>query len=368
MPFSSPPHNRPTRRRDFQIAIICALPLEYDAASLLVDEFWDKDDKQYGRTSGDMNKYRNGRIGVHDVVLMLLPKMGKAAVAGSTGSLRTSYPGVRIAFLVGICGGVPRSSTHEALLGDVVISDGIIEYDFGRQCPGKFIMKQGTEGNLGIANKDIRSLITYLKTEPGKYDLRRDAADFLKFLQHAAVEKCYRRSYNHPGVLEDKLYMSTYRHKHRDNAHCDVCQEEAETFCHEAAQASCEKLGCNEANLVTRQILDSAHNLHRPCPEIFIGRVASGDTVMKSGEHRDQVAKQYDVIAFEIEGAGVWDELPCVIVKGICDYADSHKNKAWQPFAAATAAAVLKAILRRYTLGDSAKSVVHEGKRIEPLS
>jgi nucleoside phosphorylase len=86
---------------------------------------------------------------------------------------------------------------------------------------------------------------------------------------------------------------------------------------------------------------------------------------MKSGEHRDQVVKQYDVIAFEMEGAGVCDELPCIVVKGICDYADSHKSKVWQPFAAATAAAALKAILRKYTLDDGTESAVDQSKMIK---
>ncbi|KAL6786626.1 hypothetical protein J3E68DRAFT_420151 [Trichoderma sp. SZMC 28012] len=77
---------------------------------------------------------------------------------------------------------------------------------------------------------------------------------------------------------------------------------------------------------------------------------------MKSGEHRDRIARQRGIIAFEMEGAGVWDELPCIIVKGVCDYADSHKNKVWQPFAAATAASVMKAMLGRYTLAESSSS------------
>ncbi len=80
-------------------------------------------------------------------------------------------------------------------------------------------------------------------------------------------------------------------------------------------------------------------------PEIHIGRMASGDSVMKSGEHRDQIARQQNVIAFEMEGAGAWDEVPCIVIKGVCDYADSHKNKLRQPFAAATAASVMKAVL-----------------------
>ena len=40
------------------------------------------------------------------------------------------------------------------------------------------------------------------------------------------------------------------------------------------------------------------------------------------------------------------DTFPCVVIRGICDYADSHKNKIWQPYAAATAAAYAKELLR----------------------
>jgi nucleoside phosphorylase len=36
---------------------------------------------------------------------------------------------------------------------------------------------------------------------------------------------------------------------------------------------------------------------------------------------------------------------PCVIIRGISDYADSHKNWIWQPYAAATAAAYAKELL-----------------------
>jgi len=69
---------------------------------------------------------------------------------------------------------------------------------------------------------------------------------------------------------------------------------------------------------------------------------------MKSGEDRDEIAVREKVIGFEMEGAGVWDEFPCVIIKGVCDYADSHKNKKWQGYAAATAAACMKAFLKEW--------------------
>jgi hypothetical protein len=66
---------------------------------------------------------------------------------------------------------------------------------------------------------------------------------------------------------------------------------------------------------------------------------------MKSGEHRDKLAKAAKIIGFEMEGAGVCDNLRCLIIKGISDYADSHKNKVWQQYAAATAASCCKAFL-----------------------
>jgi hypothetical protein len=53
-----------------------------------------------------------------------------------------------------------------------------------------------------------------------------------------------------------------------------------------------------------------------------------------------------------MEGAGVWDEVLCIVVKGVYDYADSHKLKDWQNFAAATAASASKAILERYIQTD----------------
>ncbi|KAL7796741.1 hypothetical protein V8C37DRAFT_408226 [Trichoderma ceciliae] len=348
-------YDRPSRRQDFQIAIICALSLEYDAAILLVDEFWDQEGRQYGRTSGDTNMYRNGRIGMHNVVLTLLPNMGKAAVAGSAASLRTSYPNLKLVFLVGVCGGVPNLDSHEALLGDVVIGEAIVQYDFGRQYPGKFVPKDTAEGTLSAPNKDIRSLLAYFKSDAGKDDLRWNTGNHLKVLQGVAVMKQYQHSYRYPGFVEDKLFAATYRHKHREQASCGVCHGGNELFCDKAAQVSCADLGCDEDELVPRQRLKRKRDLgweETQCPEIFIGRVASADTVMKSGDHRDQIAKQHSIVAFEMEGAGLWDEAPCIVVKGICDYADSHKNKIWQPFAAATAAAVTKAMLERYNLTD----------------
>jgi nucleoside phosphorylase len=311
------------------------LPLEYDAVSLLFDQFWDEDGEQYGRAPGDTNTYTTGRIGKYDVVLALLPNMGKAAAAGAAASVRSSYSGLKLAFFVGICGGVPGAGADEALLGDVVISKTVVQHDLGRQFPNEFVTKNTVNDNPGRPNKDIRGLIASFETELGRERLQQKASEYLKDLQSAAAHKRRRCNYRYPGAAEDKLFAPAYRHRHRAPQSCAVCDGETDGFCEEAAKASCAELNCDEGQLVARERLGTDGMQY---PEIFI---------------RDRIAQQQNVIAFEMEGAGAWDEVPCIIVKGICDYADSHKNKLWQPFAAATAASVMKAVLGRYARTDS---------------
>ena len=79
---------------------------------------------------------------------------------------------------------------------------------------------------------------------------------------------------------------------------------------------------------------------------------------MRSAEHRDKFAKQHNIIAFKMEGAGLWDEVPSIAIKVICDYSGSHKNKLWQSYAAATAADMTKAVLTRYDLSDEIENAI----------
>jgi len=84
-------------------------------------------------------------------------------------------------------------------------------------------------------------------------------------------------------------------------------------------------------------------------PMIHLGTMGSGDAVMKSGPHRDALAQCEGIIAVEMEGAGVWRHGPSIAIRGVCDYADSHKRKGWQGHAAPTAAACAKAFLMEWT-------------------
>jgi hypothetical protein len=66
---------------------------------------------------------------------------------------------------------------------------------------------------------------------------------------------------------------------------------------------------------------------------------------MKDGRTRERLRKKFDMLCFEMEAAGLLNHFQCVVIRGICDYSDSHKNKTWQPYAAATAAAYAKELL-----------------------
>jgi nucleoside phosphorylase len=80
---------------------------------------------------------------------------------------------------------------------------------------------------------------------------------------------------------------------------------------------------------------------------VHYGLIASGNKVIKDAGFRDKLNKDLggDVLCVEMEAAGLMNNFPCVVIRGICDYADSHKNKAWQEHAAAAAAAFAKELL-----------------------
>ncbi|KAK1967036.1 phosphorylase superfamily protein [Colletotrichum sublineola] len=360
--------SRPSRRDEFEIAVVCALPLEYDAAALAFDEFWDDDGDTYGRAEGDPNSYSTGRIGRYNVVLALLPNMGKVSAASAAASLRSSFTGLRLALVTGICGGVPSPGTdEEIILGDVIISRTVVQYDYGRQYPDRFIRKDTLDANLGRPNRDIRSLLSTFDTDRGRDGLQRGAAQVMNQIREKAAKRRRRGRYIRPSASEDRLFKPDYQHEHRDQSDCGCFEQ----VCEAARAASCDELGCDTAELVLRDRLQEApgedpdgdHGSNEF--EIYVGCVGSGDTVMKSGKDRDRIARENGLIAFEMEGAGVWDEVPCIVVKGVCDYADSHKNKKWQTYAAATAASVMKALLARYTQTDKPLEGIRNGVTAE---
>ncbi|KAG7288356.1 hypothetical protein NEMBOFW57_007887 [Staphylotrichum longicolle] len=307
----------PSSRDEFQIGIVCALPLEFDAVVASLDHVWPEDVcAALGKAPGDGNTYTLGRMKQHNVVLTLLRQrggkasMGKASAAIVASDLRHSWFSLTLALLVGICGGVPKAGNREMLLGDVVISSSVVQYDFGQQFPDGFRRKHGPQNSLAAPMAENASILGILNTDYGRETVRARTASSLMALQQT------RPKYTFPGAAFDKR--------------------------------------CSDDFLVKRSRLEERLEATTDDdavfqPAIFVGGVATGDTVMKSGVTRDAVAKAEGIIAFEMEAAGIWEQLPTLVLKGVCDYADSHKNKKWQDYAAGTAAAAAKAVAAFHT-------------------
>ncbi|KAJ0414726.1 hypothetical protein BJY00DRAFT_294614 [Aspergillus carlsbadensis] len=309
------PERRAPQPLDFRRAIICALPREFDAVEALFDEHYDVPAQRH---HGDPNFYRTGRLGTECVVLTCLAEMGKGSAASAASTLRVSFPNINLALVVGVCGGVPFPTENtELIMGDVIVSHQVVKFDFGRQYPDRFEQKGSVVDILDRSNQDVRCFLSVFQTRREKERFQQMHVQYLRQLEARPI-------WRYPGVEHDRLFPSTSRH-------VDIS----------SASSSCDQAGC-QGELIQRARLDTQDT---PRPRVHYGPIASGDTVMKSAEHRDRLARTSGIIAFEMEGAGVCNSLSCLIIKGACDYADSHKNKVWQDYAAASAAACAKALL-----------------------
>jgi nucleoside phosphorylase len=321
---------RPASTDGFETAIFCALGLEGNAVVALFDQRWDNDGFPYEKHRGDRNAYTVGAIGRHCVVLVHMPGMGKVNAAAVANCCRMTFHNVKLALVVGVCGAVPFfGEGREIVLGDIIISSALVQYDLGKSLPDRFERKDALLDTLGRPDPEIRAFLEKIQTTDARKEMQAKISEYIEVLQD---EPELRAAY--PGTTTDILFEASYRHPNKD--------------------MSCDECGCN-GQPVPRSRLEQI----APQPAVYVGFMASGDTVMKNGEHRDDVAKQTEAIAFEMEGAGIWDTFPCVLViKAACDYADSHKNKIWQPYAAASAAACMKALL-----GQWAPSIPKTGHR-----
>ncbi|KAJ5966429.1 hypothetical protein N7481_013143 [Penicillium waksmanii] len=294
----------------FEFAIICALPREFDAVEVSLDEIYDQTPVQ---NVNDSNFYKTGRIGPFNIVLACLPEMGKESAASAASSLQISFPSISLTLVVGICGGVPFPAPGtELILGDVVMSHQVLKFDFGRQYPDRFEQRGGVQDTLDRSNRSIRSLISGLQINSSRVEFQEMHT---RYLQDVGEKGSI---WQYPGVDQDRLFPSSFDLKDTS------------------------KSTDSEEDLVERHRLTGGDN---PKPRLHCGPIGSTDTVMKSAKHRDDLAQGSQLVGFEMEGSGVCNNLSCIIIKGACDYADSHKTKVWQDYAAASAACATKSFL-----------------------
>ncbi|KAF4948678.1 hypothetical protein FGADI_9453 [Fusarium gaditjirri] len=368
---------RPKSRDEFDIAIICALSFEADAVLALFDHHWDEDEcgVSFGKARGDPNAYSTGVLGQHNVVLAHLPNMGKVAAGTIAAFCRMSYPNISLALVVGICGGAPfhGNKKEEIVLGDVIISTGVVQYDLGRRFPNNFEIKDTLDDSLGRPGLEVRNLLSKLKTKRQQDKLQTATRGYI----HEVLQETGKPA-DFPERSQDIVFPADYRHKHQEPSACAICAacvSRSDPVCENALRSTCQELKCDLQQRLIRTRVEAVAKDHAkeldkeiPLPFVHFGRFASGDMVMKSGEDRDHLTLSKDAIGFEMESAGVWDVFPCIIIKSVSDYADSHKNDNWQGYAAASAAGCTKAFLRYwYSARHEFQSETEEKTLVEQL-
>lgn len=307
---------------DYTVGWICAITAEYVAAQAFLEV-------KHGRPeyvhSHDNNDYTLGGIGQHNVVIAVLPdgEYGISSAAGVAKDMLHSFPNIRIGLMVGIGGGAP-TPTHDIRLGDIVVSaprgvkGGVFQYDFGKAIQDQSFRLTGF---LNQPPTVLRTAVSGLKAQYESDGHQIDEAI------NSALEKKPRlkRNYKRPDPNTDKLYLSEVTHPANDEGSCiEVCGE-------------------GHSKLVLR----SARTQDEDNPAVHYGIVASANQLMKDALLRDKFAKENGVLCFEMEAAGLMNHFPCLVIRGICDYSDTHKNKEWQGYAAMAAAAYAKDLLIR---------------------
>ncbi|ETS81074.1 hypothetical protein PFICI_06076 [Pestalotiopsis fici W106-1] len=296
---------------DYTVAIVCAIEFEMSAVRYMLDE----EHARLPSSHGDSNNYILGKLCGHHVVLACLPgNQGKSAAAIVATNLDRTFPSIKWRFLAGIGGGVP-SDRNDIRLGDVVVSmpegeyGGVVQYDLGKDIDTGFKLK----GFLSAPPSRLRSAVNNMRSDH-RLDDNKIEEFVTAMLQRGRRLNVYRRPAGDTDVLFDADYA------------------------HPSDQPSCSS--CDRTKVVARPPREWDG------PEIHYGLIASGDRVMRSAVKRNlHVRNIGDILCFEMEAAGLSTEFPYIVIRGISDYADSHKNDAWQHYAAAAAAACTKEFL-----------------------
>jgi nucleoside phosphorylase len=313
--FSTMALSTPLKNQEYTIGWICVLPLELAAACAMLDESHGAPQEQHPQ---DKNNYYLGSIWGFNIAIACPPfgVCGATSAATVATQMLSSFQSIRIGLMVGIGGGIP-SKIHDIRLGDIVVSKpkstfGVVQYDFGKVgAEGKFI-------RTGSLNKPPLVLLNAIARLQAEHMLKEsNIPRYLSEMLAKYTSAKVRADYSYQGAQNDRLYEADYKHV-GDGDTCEYC----------------------DVNKVLPRLDRNSND-----PFIHYGAIASGNKVIKHGETRDQVGKEFGVICFEMEAAGLMDNYPCLVIRGICDYSDSHKNKRWRRYAAVTAAAYAKELL-----------------------
>ncbi|KAF7554286.1 hypothetical protein G7Z17_g3000 [Cylindrodendrum hubeiense] len=276
---------------DYTVGWLCALPKEQTAAKAMLDQIH----PDLRKPTNDSNAYTLGSIAEHNIVIACLPKgkIGTNAAATFATQMVRTFPSIKVGLMVGIGGGIPP----QVRLGDVVVSTptgqypGVVQWDLGKA------ERDGMFKRTGALNNPPSALLTALTKLETDHDMVGSRIpEYLEELKQKWPRLV-------PKYIRSELHQDPVTSDTSDRITGDV--------------------------------------------QVHYGLIASGNQVIKDAEFRDTLNKSLggNVLCVEMEAAGLMD-FPCIVIRGICDYADSQKNDHWQEHAAAVGAAFAKEFLQ----------------------
>lgn len=320
-----------SRSRDqYTVGWIAALDCELTAAMSMLDERHDQP-HDFERGPSDDNVYVWGEINKHGIVIACL----KAGICGTTSAATTAmrllsaFPNIKFGLMVGTGAGVPQPGDKPDIrLGDVVISKpdgstgGVYLYDLVKAKSGGNSEAKGfLNAPPGILLKSLVNLQAQHKYSGT--DIQRHLDRITPNMKEPDDDS---PGFVHQGIENDRLFKPHYPHVEGDS--CNNCDP--------------------------KEMVDRNKN-RTTKPRFHYGVIGSGNTLVKDAMRRDELIQQIPgrCLCLEMEGAGLMNDFPCLVIRGIYNYADSHKNDQWQPYAAVTAAAYARELLHFVPREDS---------------
>jgi nucleoside phosphorylase len=339
----------PDSTNDFNVAIICASRREVGAIKALFDDDYGVAGDISGIHPSDTNSYVAGRIGKHSVILTQISRYGKVFAAKTSFWLSISFPQIRLCLVVSTGSGILCTKDGQKIrLGDVLVSEGIIEYDLGKLLPGDiFLRKSGPMFDFPPPTGHIAGLLNRLRRRQSIDMTRERMSQHLNYLQTTLGDL---EATNYLSADENKLFLQWCSLGRSGLDRCPyICyskiRNKTPMLVAEWQPTSC--------SLVAEPRVEAWSWSNIPAieyfkPNVHFGWLASGDTILRSAERRDQIAAEEDVIGFEWAGVGVWRGLPTMVITGVGDYGDGYGTDPWPAYASASAASCAKAILEAY--------------------
>lgn len=304
-------------RDDYLVGWVCALPVEVAAAKATLDSI--HSGLPLDQNSDDSNNYILGSLQGHNVVLAYpnAGVYGEVSVTSVAAQLRASFKSVRFILMVGIAGGVPDTK-EDIRLGDVVVSKskagwpGVVQYDMNGE--------RAEDQDQLIRGKMLHQPTPLLLTAMGKAETAAifDESQMPKYISEIVQKDSV--TFAHPGTEQDVLFELDCEHTTIDSEE-DGCNH------------------CNPDRIRPRQPRETQD------PIVHYGLIASGHDLIRHGATRDKLAHKQGALCLETEVSGLKDVSKYLVIRGICDYADSHSSKLWHAYAAAAAAAYAKEVL-----------------------